>query len=186
VEELENNMNNKLTYEELHRQLMYNPWNGLFYRKIKSNRNVRIGDIAGYTNPDGYVYISINGEYYLAHRLAWFYVKGYWPENIIDHKYRTPSNNKWNNLRHVSQSCNIRNSKKSTRNTSGVVGVCFHKLKQKWQADIKLVSKRKYLGMYFNFIDAVKARWEAEKKYEFPNCCTISTAYVYLKKENLI
>jgi len=148
----------RLTYSELHRQLMYNPWTGLFYRKVSNNKSIKIGDIAGYTNPDGYVSICVNSKYYLARRLAWFYVKGYMPENIIDHKDRIPYHNWISNLREASQSCNIRNAKISTRNTSGVMGVCFHKNKKKWQVDIKLINKRKYLGMFINFNDAVKAR----------------------------
>jgi hypothetical protein len=34
-------------------------------------------------------------------------------------------------------------------------------------------------------LKAVSARWEAEKKYKFPDCSTKSTAYLYLKERNV-
>ena len=34
-----------------------------------------------------------------------------------------------------------------------------------------------------NFTNAVQARWEAEIFYNFPNCNTTSTAYLYLQRQ---
>ena len=39
----------------------------------------------------------------------------------------------------------------------------------------------KYLGYFNNFIDAVKSRWEAEKKYDWPDCNTNSSAFNFLQ-----
>ena len=79
-------MNRLLTHKELHKQLMYNPWDGLFYWKISNSNRVHIGDIAGTTNADGYISIRIKNKPYKAHILAWLYVYGYMPENQIDHE----------------------------------------------------------------------------------------------------
>jgi len=52
-----------------------------------------------------------------------------------------------------------------SHNTSGVTGVSWDKSRNKWEAHIKLNQKKKHLGRYNNFEDAVKARKEAENKY---------------------
>ena len=52
----------------------------------------------------------------------------------------------------------------SKNNTSGVTGVHWHKVKKKWEATIT-EGKKKYLGIFTNKEDAIKARKEAEIKY---------------------
>lgn len=49
-------------------------------------------------------------------------------------------------------------------NTSGVPGVCWQMKKKRWQASICFKSKRRYLGSYEKFEDAVKARKRAEEE----------------------
>ena len=70
----------KLSYEELVRQLDYNYLTGIFIWKIAKR-----GHKAGSLNEDGYIHIWIDNESYKAHRLAWFYYYGYWPKDEIDH-----------------------------------------------------------------------------------------------------
>ena len=53
----------------------------------------------------------------------------------------------------------------TNRSTSGVIGVYFHKLAQKWCARIRVDGKEIYLGLYDNLEDATKVRKEAEQKY---------------------
>ena len=43
-----------------------------------------------------------------------------------------------------------------------------------------------YLGSSKDFNKAVKIRWNAEVKYEYPNCNSTCTAYLYLKERGLI
>jgi hypothetical protein len=66
-------------------------------------------------------------------------------------------------------------------NKSGVAGVCWHKGDKKWAARIKVNYKLKNLGSFKHLKDAVQVRWEAEVKYGYPNCCSTSSAYQYLK-----
>jgi len=177
-------MENKLTQDELKRQLDYVPLTGIFKWKVSNSNRVQIGDIAGCKNKDGYIVVRINKRRYYAHRLAWLYVYGYFPENQIDHKYRNPSNNKIDNLREVSQTCNLRNQNKYKNNKSGVTGVSWSKELNKWYSQIAVNKKIIYLGIYINLLDAAISRWNAEVKYNFPNCNTTSSAFLYIQKHN--
>jgi len=178
----------KLTQERLKELLHYDPKTGIFYRRKKSRRAL-VGDIAGHRSTDGYVRISLSCKMYYAHRLAFLYMEGYLPENYIDHIDRDPSNNSWGNLREASQSCNLKNRKLNSNNLSGVTGVhCRNKINthKPWRAHISILGKITQLGRFATKEEAVKARWDAEVKYNYPNCNTTSTAYEYLKERNLI
>ena len=55
--------------------------------------------------------------------------------------------------------------KMHSNNTSGVTGVYFYKRNQNWKARISVDGVEIYLGTFSCFIEAVKARKDAEKKY---------------------
>lgn len=55
-----------------------------------------------------------------------------------------------------------------TNNKSGVKGVCWNKGRGKWQAEITLKGKNKFLGRFTDKNDAIKARKEAEELYFAP------------------
>lgn len=169
----------KITQEILKEILHYDPDAGIF-RWAKTRKKAKSGKVAGYVSARGYVVISINSKRYFAHRLAWLYVHGYFPENVIDHIDRNPSNNAISNLREVSQECNLRNCKLSNNNMSGVTGVCFIDTRGYYTAQITNNKKRTTIGCFRSKIDAVKARWDAEVKYGFNNCNTTSSARQYL------
>ena len=71
-------------------------------------------------------------------------------------------------------------------NSSGVSGVHFCKTNSQWVSRIPIRGKRKCLGYFDNLLDAVKARYEAEIKYNWLECQTDSSAYRYLKDKNLL
>jgi hypothetical protein len=171
-----------LTQKELKKYLHYDPDTGIFIWVAKPARKIDVGSVAGVLVSNGYYRIGLFGRSYKAHRLAWLYMEGYMPENYIDHIDRNPSNNRWNNLREVNHTCNTRNSKIPINNKTGIKGVSKQKRRKKWRAQISVNNTPIPLGHYVNKIDAVKARWEAEKKYGYPNCNTTSSAYQYLKK----
>jgi len=178
----------KLTQSRLKELLHYDPETGIFYWKKKRPGGVLIGDVAGHKEDRGYIRIKVDNRRYLAHRLAFLYIEGYFPENEVDHIDGHPSNNKWENLREVSHSCNIRNCKIQSNNSSGVKGVRYNKryTPKHWKTTIRTSGKRIFLGYFATKEEAVKARWEAEVEYGYPNCNTTSTAYEYLKERNLI
>lgn len=171
-----------LTYEELHRQLMYNPWTGYFYWKI-AKRGVKIGNIAGSLNKKSeYIEMSINNFNIHAHRLVWFYVHGYLPENNIDHKDRVRYHNWISNLREVTQQCNLRNTGNRRNNTSGIKGIYWSTQKDKWHVRIMVNYKNKELGLYEDFDDAVCARLAGEQCLDWEGCDSNSPAYQYVKE----
>ncbi len=91
-----------------------------------------------------------------------------------------------NDLFNMIDNVNIEKRILSSSNTSGVSGVSWAKDRDKWYAKVKKDGKQYGLGHFLDFNDAVKARWEAEKEHNFPNYMTTSTAYNYLKQNNLI
>jgi len=170
-----------LTYEELHKQLMYNPWTGYFYWKI-NKRRIKKENRAGWINSDGYIQIAIHKETYYAHVLAWFYVEGYFPENDIDHKDRIKYNNWISNLRVASRQCNVRNQGNIKSNTSGVKGVSWYKQRDCWMSYIYINGKMRNLGYYKNFNNAVCARLAGEQCVEWEGCDSCSPAFKYVKE----
>lgn len=179
----------KLSQERLKEVLHYNPETGIFTWLLKK-AGVPFGKRAGCLddkgNASGYRNIVIDQRKYSEHRLAWLYMKGYFPENDVDHINRDPADNSFQNLREVSRQCNIRNNGMSKRNKSGITGVTFDKELEKWRAAISVNYKYKHLGFYENKIDAAYARWQAEVKYGFPNCNSTSSAFKYLKHKEKI
>lgn len=176
----------KLTQKELKINLKYFPGTGNLRWKKKTNHFIEINTIAGCKDKDNYILIGLKGKLYKAHRLIWLYMEGYLPEHDIDHIDRNPSNNKWDNLRHVSRTCNVNNTGIRKDNTSGVKGVYWKKNRKHWQVAICINQKQIHLGTFKGFTKAVHARYKAEIKYNFPNCNSSSTAHLYLKNKGLI
>lgn len=127
-------------------RLHYSPEKGIFIW-IKHRKSTEIGKVAG-TITDSAVRIHINGKGYKAHRLAWLYMTGEWPCDLIDHKNLNPKDNRWGNLRLANHSKNGMNTGVRSDNTSGYKGVAWDARAGKWRADIKLSGKRKHLGMF--------------------------------------
>ena len=170
----------KLTQKRLKEVLHYDPITGIFINRINRS-NVKVGSIAGYVQPDDYRYIRIDCKGYKASRLAWLYMEGYFPEHEVDHRDRIKHNDRWKNLRHLTHSCNVKNASIKSNNKSGVTGVHWNKHNQKWTTYISITGKSKYLGSFIDFIDAVKARYQAEVKYGWFECNDKTSAYLYLK-----
>lgn len=155
-----------VTPELLRELLHYDPETGLFTRiKIISSRSrIRIGNIAGCADGQGYIRIKIggrSGRCFAAHRLAWLYMTGKWPENEIDHVDLNPSNNRWSNLREANRSTNIANTRRRADNTSGLKGVYRGPgIERPWRAEITLHKKRVFIGA-FATIEEAKAAYDA-------------------------
>ena len=148
-----------LTHERLKELLTYDPRTGVFTWNITISR-CKQGRIAGTRDKDGYTIIKIDRKCHKAHRLAYFYMTREWPRGIMDHINRNRSDNRWVNLRPVTEPLNLINKSEFKNNTSGVKGVHWDKSKGKWVAKIGNHHK----ACFDTFEDAVKARkhWEAE------------------------
>lgn len=127
----------------------------------------KAGDVVGTINKGGYLQFQISGKIYLAHRLAWLYMTGDWPEGMIDHKDLDRKNNSWSNLRDVPRKVNARNGAIRKNNSSGFRGVSWNKQENKWYAYISVDGKLKSLGRFLHKEDAILARMTAEKKYGY-------------------
>ncbi len=72
-----------LTLDTLHRLLAYDPATGIFTWKHDRRPRTKAGDEAGSIKGNwNYYVLTINGQAYQGHRLAWFYVYGVWPEGV--------------------------------------------------------------------------------------------------------
>ena len=133
-----------ITQKRLREVLYYNPCTGIF-TWLKKHQKVRVGDIAGGVDEEGYVRIRIDGRKYRAHRLAWLYMKGRWPKQI-DHVNLIKHDNSFNNLRLATNSQQQMNRAKQTNNTSGHKGVAFFKPRSTWMCTLKVRGrlKRRY------------------------------------------
>ena len=117
-------------FDTFSRLLTYRKTTGKFYwkkRGVKSFDSVYSGKEAGtiHVSSTGRksIKIKVKGKNYFAHRVAWLLVTGKWPEGVVDHKDHDSLNNKWNNLRDITQQDNMRNRKMSSTNTSGYPNV---------------------------------------------------------------
>ena len=128
--------------------LAYNLETGVFTWLQNRSRGVKTGDVAGSKMADGYTQIRINGKHFLAHRLAWFYAYGAWPDKHIDHINRNKSDNRLSNLRQATPSQNAQNRSVNARSSTGLKGVTFHKRDKKYQAAITLNGCVKHLGYF--------------------------------------
>ena len=127
-----------LTAEDLRAVLEYNPATGIFVWRWRedvrpSNNSRWAGKAAGcHQNVRSkrfpgketfYVTIRLRRRLYMAHRLAWLYMKGEWPPEgmEIDHRDGDGLNNIWENLRVGTHGQNMTN--KAPRSSTGFKGV---------------------------------------------------------------
>ena len=77
---------------------------------------------------------------------------------------RVRSDNRWDNLKDISQGQN--NSKKGlgSTNTSGIVGVYYDRTHEVWKASLRIEGKRFHMGTFKEKDDAVKALEEFRQK----------------------
>lgn len=144
--------------ELLRHRLSYNPETGEFHW-ANPPRGVLKGSKAGVVDRgSGYIKIGFCGRTYPAHRLAWFYMHGCWPE-VIDHVDRDRSNNRISNLRDCDHFGNAWNVPAHAKNSSGVKGVYWNKASGKWHAQV-MVSKKKYSLGFFKSIQEAKAAYD--------------------------
>jgi hypothetical protein len=142
----------------------YSSETGIFTRKLTTGQKAQKGSIAGSLQPSGYILLEINGNTYRAHRVAWLYMYGEFPDRAIDHIDRDRANNSIANLRLATAQENIRNSGLRTDNSTGYRGVSLDKRSGRYRAYIYLDGKQKSLGYHSTAEDAAAAYNEAAKK----------------------
>lgn len=144
-----------LSAQVLRKTLSYDRDTGIFTRARQSKPCGRLAT-------KGYRQICVNSFRHMAHRLAWLYVYGEWPDGQIDHINQHKDDNRIDNLRVVNNKQNQENVTAWCSNTSGRRGVRWHSGKNVWVAEIKHHSQKIHLGSFDNIIDAVSARIHSE------------------------
>lgn len=142
------------------KDITYDPDTGDLFRK-----GVKIVNKPDSTT--GYIKLSIAGKQVYSHRVAWFLFFGEEPKVGIDHVNQIKTDNRISNLRLASKSENGRNTKLPRDNTSGVIGVSWSKISQKWRAYISVEGKQHHLGLFDSKEDAISARKDANILFNF-------------------
>ena len=112
-----------------------------------------------------YKSIYVDGVDYLSHRLAFMLVEGRLPICHTDHIDGDGLNNKWDNLREVTQQENNLNKKIYSCNKTGVAGVTVRG--KGFRVRIRYKGILYNLGQYKTLDEAAKARKEKEIEFGF-------------------
>lgn len=156
-----------ITQYRLKELLHYDPSTGVFAWVIPTGSRCNAIS-AGYFKR-GYIGITINKKMYLAHRLAWLYMTGEWPEYLIDHINGEKSDNRFCNLRAANQVGNQQNitKPKVNKRTCSLLGVTLSKGKY-WVAQIRINGRQTYLGTFNTEADAHDAYISSKREnHEF-------------------
>ena len=148
----------------------YDPDSGAVTWRKSPSTKVRKGSISGTPcgkGPKKYLNIKFRGGYILAHHVAFFLSFGRLPVVEIDHIDGNGLNNRLINLRETTHASNMKNVKRSSRNTSGVVGVHFNKRLGMWESTICANGRRIFLGNFNDKSKAAHARKQAEAELGF-------------------
>jgi hypothetical protein len=154
-----------ISQERLKELLHYAPKTGYFTWRTASGRGQpinRVGQLAGKVNPAGYVRISIDGVRYLAHRLAYLYMTGRWPEQLIDHINGLRHDNSWRNLRdadHVQNGQNVHRAKQG----APLPGAYWRPRRNRWEAQLRIAGVHRHLG-YHDTPEQAHAAYVAAKR----------------------
>ena len=114
----------------------------------------------------GYLVGWVLSQHCRAHRIIWKLQIG--TDAVgVDHINGDRSDNRWVNLREAAPSENMKNMKRNASNTSGAMGVSYHKNRGKWHVSIRADGVVVHLGNYADYDEAVAVRKAAEVKHGF-------------------
>lgn len=154
------------TQAYLKEHLHYDPDTGEFTWLKPTTPVVKAGQPAGCVATNGYVVIGLKGKLHRAHRLAWLYLQGRWPEYDVDHENRVRHDNRELNLREVTKTQNNQN-KTAQSNAAGVPGISWYAPTHKWKTQIRVNKKAIHLG-YFDTPEEAYQAYLAAKKIHHP------------------
>jgi len=89
----------------------------------------------------------------------------------VDHKNRNKLDNRRFNLRFADRTGACQNRGRQKNNTSGFKGVSFHVKTGRWQAQITILKKKTYLGIFLSKEDAYRAFCKAAKLHHGEFAC---------------
>lgn len=167
-----------IAWSDVRRLIDYDPRTGVLRwnrrEEVDSDAkrfNVRWAGKEAFTakTPQGYSQGTILQKHCEAHRLIWFWMTGQQPASI-DHINGDKADNRWSNLRAVTHKDNMRNTKRPSHNTSGVMGVSYCRTHKKWLAVIQLHKGRRRVAYRKTKDEAIlmRKRFEMEEGFH-PN-----------------
>lgn len=145
-----------LTQIRLKELMEYDPDTG-FFTRLRGRGGEAAGGRVGGPDKDGYWMIAIDGVRYKAHRLAFLYMTGMFPNGDVDHINRVTGDNRWSNIREATRAQNMANIGTTKANKSGHRGVCWVEQKKRWKAQIRRNGKNHHIGYYKSAVDAANA-----------------------------
>ncbi|VTU25221.1 putative NHN endonuclease [Variovorax sp. PBS-H4] len=159
-------MKTPCTAEQLRGLMRYDPETGhLWWKPRKAGRGA-VDRPAGHLGDQGYVCVQLLGKIYKAHRLAWLYVHGAWPEHGIDHVNGDRADNRIANLREASPTVNRNNVRAARRDSkTGFMGVNYQPRKRSYRATIQLNGRNKHLGTFKDPESAHQAYLDAKRQH---------------------
>lgn len=158
-----------LTSARLKELVHYDPVTGVFSRtghaqQVGKRRSARskLGPMIRKPTAAGYITYSVDCHAYTAHRLAWLYVNGAWPQGMIDHINGDKADNRIDNLRPSDASLNQQNLRAAKAgNIVGLLGVTAEG--ERYCAAIMHNRVRIHLGRFSTAVEAHAAYLGAKR-----------------------
>jgi hypothetical protein len=145
-----------ITAARLRRLLSYSKASGRLVWRTNVGARARAGAVAGSIDRHGYVTIGIEGERYLASRLAVLHVTGSWPKQEVTYRDGNRTNLRWRNLRQATRFQIRAGLGLRSNNKTGCVGVSMTK-----HGRYRAHFARKHVGNFETIAEATAARARA-------------------------
>ncbi len=156
---------NCITARRLREVLTYDRETGAFEWAVVISKKCRPGRPAGTVIASGYRQIRFEGRDYLAHRLAWLYIKGAWPKELLRARNGNLGDTRWANL----EACTRKQIQQSVAHPSprsrlGVLGVqrVNRKGGEGFTAAITVDRRKHHLGTFETLDAAAIVYWIAK------------------------
>ena len=158
-----------ITADRLRELLHYDPEPGIFTWLVDAAMCRKKGSPASSVgNSGGYSHISIKKVLFKAHRLAWLYVYGAFPDCGIDHINGVKNDNRISNLRPASYTTNGENQRVAHSNSkTGFLGVT--KFRGCYVARIRINKVLRFIGR-FKTPEAAHEAYLVEKRKSHSGC----------------
>ena len=152
----------KYTQDQIKSAVTYEPKTGNFY---KNSSGKLLGSLSKRSKGTNYWRVGLLGTNVPAHRLAWFYMTGKWPEEV-DHLNRNGMDNSWKNLRECNRSENVTNTRVRKDNLIGLTGICEHRAPGVYRVVAHRGKKKILDKVCYGIEEAIKRRQNAIEEYE--------------------
>lgn len=154
-----NDLNGGLDQIHLMRLFHYDPTTGVFTRLVRMGARGVVGARADFTHKaSGRSIVKVNGRRYYASRLAWLYMVGSWPSEMVDHINMDVSDTRWENLREADRGQNNANRRASGK--SGIKGAYIQD-NGRFASAIRVGGKTRHLGTFDTAEEASAAYFHA-------------------------